>query len=165
MREIFNEMDLNRDGSITAVELQQTLRRAQAGSEFNIKTVELLISRYDMNGDKQIDFEEFFDLFSSLNDEFETFLMIDSDGSGLIDLQEFREALRNKGYNFSDQFYQYIVNEICSKTRKNGIQFDNYIRVAARFDYLCSFYNNTPYFKSNHTLESYLRKTFFQDFW
>ena len=164
LRQIFNEMDLNRDGSITASELQQTLRRAQAGSEFNIKTIELLISRYDANGDKQISFDEFFELFNSLNEEYESFLLTDSDGSGTIDLDEFKTSLRRKGYNFSDQFFHYVVSEICNRTKKNGIQFDNYIRVAARFDYLCHFYHNTPYFQKN-SLEEYLRKTFFQDFW
>jgi Ca2+-binding EF-hand superfamily protein len=142
-----------------------TLRRAQANSEFSIKTVELLISRYDMDGDKQIDFDEFFDLFNSINDEFEAFLLTDSDGSGLIDLYEFQTSLRNKGYSFSDQFFQYLMSEICTKTKKSGIQFDNYIRVAARFDYLCNFYHNTPYFQKSLSLEEYLRKTFFQDFW
>jgi hypothetical protein len=118
-----------------------------------------------MNGDKQISFDEFFDLFNCINEEYEAFLMIDSDGSGLIDLYEFKSALRNKGYNFSDMFFQYLMNEICAKTKKNGIQFDNYVRVAARFDYLCNFYQNTPYFQKSHSLEDYLGKTFFQDFW
>lgn len=157
-------MDINRDGSITAIELQQTLRRAQAGNEFNIKTVELLISRYDKNGDKQISFDEFLDLFNSLNEEYESFLMMDADGSGYIDFYEFKESLSRKGHRFSDSFYQYIMHEITGRTGKPGIQFDNYIRVAARFDYLCHFYHNTPYFHRN-SLEEYLRKTFFQDFW
>jgi Ca2+-binding EF-hand superfamily protein len=157
-------MDTNRDGSITAQELQQTLRKAQAGSEFSLKTVELLISRYDTNGDREISFNEFFDLFNSLNEEFESFLMMDTDGSGSIDFIEFKTALKQKGYNFSDYFFKYIVDEICARTRKSGILFDSYIRVAARFDYLIHYYKNTPYFQRN-SLEEYLRKTFFTDFW
>jgi Ca2+-binding EF-hand superfamily protein len=156
-------MDINKDGSITANELQQTLRLAQS-SEFSIKTVELLMSKYDTNGDREISFEEFYDLFSNLNEEFESFLLMDSDGSGSIDLEEFANALKQKGYNFSRSFFQGIMEEIDKKTGHNGIRFDNYIRVAARFDFLCQSYRKTPYFQKE-SLEVYLKKTFFQDFW
>jgi Ca2+-binding EF-hand superfamily protein len=101
-------MDLNGDGSITAVELQRALRRTLAGSEFNIKTVELLIAKYDVNGDKEISFEEYFDLFNNLNEEYENFLMMDADGSGTIDQAEFTDALLRKGHEFSHEFFKFI---------------------------------------------------------
>lgn len=164
LRNIFKEMDLNGDGSITAVELQRALRRSLAGSEFSIKTVELLIAKYDVNGDKEISFEEFFDLFNSLNEEYENFLMMDTDGSGSIDQAEFTDAIMRKGHEFSHEFFKYIMDEVYRKTGQYGIQFDNYIRIAARFEFLCKTYKNTPYYHK-HPLESYLKKTFFQDFW
>ncbi len=164
LRNIFNEMDLNKDGSITAHELQQALKRTQSTSEFSIKTVELLMSKYDTNGDREISFEEFYDLFLNLNEEFESFLLMDCDDSGSIDLEEFRNAINRKGYNFSSTFYQGLMSEIAKQTGFDGIRFDNYIRVAARFDFLCQSYRKTPYFQKD-SLEAYLKKTFFQDFW
>ena len=164
LKKIFDEMDINRDGSITSVELQQALKRGQATSEFNIKTIDILIEKYDKNGDREISFDEFYDLYTQLNDEYENFLMMDTDGSGSIDVAEFSAALRKRGYNFGDKFYRHLFDEIRKKTGQQGIMFDNYIRVAARFDYLCKFYRITPYYQKI-SLEAYLKKTFFQNFW
>ena len=68
LRKIFNERDLNRDGSITSIELQEALRGQI--SNFSLKTIELLISKHDKNGDKEISFEEFNSLFNNLNEEY-----------------------------------------------------------------------------------------------
>jgi Ca2+-binding EF-hand superfamily protein len=127
LRSIFNEMDVNRDNSITASELQIALRRGQ-GSDFNLKTVELLMSKYDKNGDREISFDEFYDLYTNLNDEYENFLMTDTDDSGQIDANEFTTTMNNKGYYFSFKFFKFIVDEISKHTGINGIKFDNYIR-------------------------------------
>ena len=126
LRKIFNEMDLNRDGSITSIELQEALRGQI--SNFSLKTIELLISKHDKNGDKEISFEEFNSLFNNLNEEYENFLLTDSDDSGLIDLSEFRNSMFKKGYHFSDNFYKFIVDEISRRTHNYGIRFDDYIR-------------------------------------
>lgn len=165
LRTIFNEMDMNGDGTITSNELREALRRGQSMNEFNLKTIQLLISRYDKNGDMEINFDEFFDLYCNLNEEFESFLIMDMAGSGYIDQEEFCHAMTNKGYNFSQKFFKFIVGEIGKHSNSRGIKFDNYIRAMARFDYLCEYYKKTPYFHNNHNLESYLKNTFFQDFW
>lgn len=164
LKGIFNEMDANRDNSITIGELQLALRKTQASSDFSLKTVELLVSKYDKNGDREIDFNEFYDLFVNLSDEYEAFLMMDSDDSGSIDIDEFSAALDKKGYEFTSDFYRMIMREIERKTNFANIRFDNYIRVAARFDFLTNTYKKTPYFHKE-SLQSYLTKTFFLDFW
>ena len=163
LRDVFRKMDKNGDGSITAVELQQALRSTQA-SEFSMKTVQLLISKYDANGDREISFSEFHDLYLNLNDEFEAFLMMDADGSGSIDKSELMSSISRKGYHFSPAFYDTICDNVRRRTGHASIEFDNYIRIAARFDFLCSTYQRTPYFHKEK-LEVYLTKTFFQDFW
>lgn len=165
LRRIFDEMDVNRDGSITAPELQEALRRGQSSSsEFNLKTVEIILDKFDKNGDREISFDEFSLLFTKLNEEFENFLLMDADDSGQIDIEEFSHGLKTKGYDFSPKFYKLIFDEIKKKTGHKGINFDYYIRIAARFDYLCKFYRITPYYQKT-SLESYLKKTFFQNFW
>lgn len=165
LRRIFNEMDVNGDGSITSDELQEALKRGQSSNEFSQKTIQLLISRYDKNGDREISFEEFFDLYCNLNDEFENFLMMDGDGNGFIDFDEFAQAMTSRGYNFSNRFFKFIIDEIGKHGNFRGIKFDSFIRVMARFDYLVEHYKKTPYFHNKHNLESYLKNTFFQDFW
>jgi Ca2+-binding EF-hand superfamily protein len=157
-------LDINRDGSITAYELQQALKRTQTNSDFNMRTVELLIATYDRNGDKEISFEEFSDLFNNLNEEYANFLMMDEDSSGEIDLQEFTQAMSRKGYEFTESFYKMILDNVRKHTSAHGLKFDNYIRIAARFDFLVRSYRSTPYFHKQ-SLEQYLKKTFFQDFW
>ena len=157
-------MDVDKDGSITSSELHRTLLRTQSSTEFDMKTIDLLISKYDKNGDKEISFEEFTDLYNNLNEEFVNFLMMDSDDSGTIDLQEFTEALNNKGFHFSNEFFKSIMEGVQKHTGLYGLKFDNYIRIAARFEFLCKTYRTTPYFHK-HTLENYLKMTFFQDFW
>lgn len=163
LRNIFNEIDKNRDGSITAQELQEILRLTQAGLDFNIKTVKMIMSSYDRNGDQEISFEEFYDLYQALNDEYESFLLMDSDGSGSIETEELSNALRAKGYTFSNGFYNYIVQRICLRTGQNGILFDDYIRVASKFDYLCKFYYR-HYYPKFLSLEEFLKSKFFEDF-
>lgn len=127
LRDIFNQIDYDHDGSITAIELQEALRRGQ-GSDFSLKTVELMISKYDKNSDRQISFEEFNDLYMNLNVEYENFLLTDSDGSGLIDTDEFSATMNKKGFYFNKKFFKFIVDEISKHTGNYGIQFDNYIR-------------------------------------
>ena len=163
LRKVFNEMDLNKDGSITAIELQKALRLTQS-SEFNVKTVNLLLVRYDTNGDHEISFDEFYDLYMNLNEEYEGFLLMDTDGSGGIDIDELREALRAKGYMFSAGFFKLVMDEVNKHTGGRIIEFDNYIRIGARFDFLCHTYNKIPYMYRD-SLETYMKKTFFVDFW
>jgi len=127
LRSIFNEMDLNNDGSIASSELQEVLRRGQ-GSDFSSKTIDHLITKYDKNGDREISFEEFYDLYINLNEEYENFLLTDSDGSGFIDPDEFSITMSKKGYQFSNKFYKFIVDEISKNTGTYGIKFDNYMR-------------------------------------
>ena len=157
-------MDDNKDGSITNIELQTALKKGQCVADFNIKTINLIISKYDKNGDGEISFDEFYNLFLTLNEEFENFLMMDADGSGEIDQDEFMSAMKNKGFTLTKKFYQFIFEEIYRHTRSKGIKFDNFIRMTARFDYLRDYYNKTTYFHK-FPLESYLKNTFFQDFW
>ena len=129
-----------------------------------MKTVKSLLAKYDKNGDGEISFDEFTDLFNNLNEEFENFLMMDSDDSGVIDLEEFEKAISNKGFTFSGHFYENVMEDVRKHTHVYGIKFDIYIRIVARFYFVCSSYRKTPYF-DKHSLEPYLKKTFFRDFW
>merc|ERR1712147_490825 len=116
---------MNKDGLITPIELQEALRISQGIINFNIKTIHLLIARYDKSGDRMISFNQFFDLYCNLNNEFESFLMMDKAGNGYINKDEFSEAMINKRYNFSRKFFKFIVDEIGKHSSCNIIKFDN----------------------------------------
>ena len=157
-------MDVNKDGRLCFDELQEALRRGQPNSEFNVKTVQLLYEKYDRNKDGEIDFDGFYDMYVYLNNEYFTFLNMDKDGNGVVDAGELYESFLKRGYKFKREFFNYIENTM-RETNKNGITFDNYCRLAARFDYLVNIFTNTPRYQASHTLESYLKKTFFFNFW
>ena len=89
---------------------------------------------------------------------------MDTDGSGGIDIYELRFALQDKGYMFSDAFFKIIMDQLNKQTGGRIIEFDNYIRIGARFDYLCNAYKKIPYMYRD-SLETYMKKTFFVDFW
>ena len=89
--------------------------------------------------------------------------MIDTDASGAIDAPELYEALKNRKYNLSREFSDFVVN-ILKQRNPRGITFDLYCRVAARFDYLCESYTNIKFYQ-RQPLERYLKETFFTEFW
>lgn len=164
LRSLFKEMDMNKDGYLCFDELQEALRRGQLNSEFNVKTVQLLFERFDTNKDGEIDFDGFYDMYMYLNNEYCVFLSMDKDGNGTIDAEELYDAFTKRGYKFRRDFFNYIESTM-RETNKNGITFDNYCRLSARFDHLCNIYKNTPRYQANTTLENYLKKTFFFNFW
>jgi Ca2+-binding EF-hand superfamily protein len=137
--------------------------RGQPNSQFDIKTAELLVNKYDTNNDGEISFHEFESLFGYLNEEYFKFLMADSDGNMTIDSHELEEFLKQRGFKFKKDFYNFIINSIKSRT-KNGVTFDYYCRLMARFDYLTKIHATIPYYKT-YPLENYLRDAFFSEFW
>lgn len=163
MREVFNDADTDSSGFITFDELNAALRKGQPDSQFDSKTVKLILEKFDYNFDGQIGFDEFKQVFSYLNQQFEAFLMIDKDGSGAIDADEFYQALVQRNYQLSRGFADYIVNEL-RRHNTRGITFDFYCRISARFDYLCGEYSNSKFYQ-RQPLEKYMRDTFFNHFW
>jgi Ca2+-binding EF-hand superfamily protein len=180
-KKLFDDIDHNHDGEINFQELHQALKKGQENSEFDPKTVQILLQKYDQNHDNEISFDEFYSLFIGINNQFNEFLDIDEDFSGTIDSHELANALRKKSYNFSDMFYKYLTDEM-SKRMHRAITFDMYVRVIARLDYLRQEYNKNNSFKNKshgHSLfqqknshsnnsstgmEHYIANSFFSNF-
>jgi Ca2+-binding EF-hand superfamily protein len=123
-RKIFDDIDVNRDGTIGANELHEALRRGQPNSQFDQRTVAILMEKYDKNGNGRITFDEFFDLFAGINAQFNEFLDVDTDFSGLIDNRELGNALIRRGFNLSPDTLNFISYEISRRNNINGINFD-----------------------------------------
>ncbi|CAF0964823.1 unnamed protein product [Brachionus calyciflorus] len=159
LKQLFDEIDHNKDGRMTVHELHEALRRGQTNFEFDPYTVQFLIQKYDNNKDNEIAFNEFYDLYCGLSVQYNEFLDVDQDSSGLIDSRELSNSLRRKGFNFSQEVIDFIVNEISRRSGKHGISFDIYVRVTARFENLRNEYNRLPY--KNIPLDIYIRDRFF----
>ncbi len=165
-RTLFNDIDHNSDGQINFNELHEALKRGQPSSEFDSITVGFLLSKYDGNHDNEIDFDEFYHLFVGVTEQFNEFLDIDRDSSGFIDSAELSEAMRSRGFSFSPNLYNYLVQEVSRiYNKQNGISFDLYVRIIARFDYLKQrFAQLDPATKSSqyrNGLENFVGRNFF----
>jgi Ca2+-binding EF-hand superfamily protein len=154
-------------GEISFDELYEALKKGQPNMQFDKKTVQLLLSQFDKNNDNEISFQEFNDLFSCINEQYNEFLDIDLDSSGYIDNNELENALRNKGFKMSSKFYYDLVNEIIKRNRLNGISFDIFVRIISRFTQLKNEYKLSNNYKDNYDsqyIEKYYRDKFFLKF-
>ncbi len=163
-KEIFDDIDHNHDGEINSNELHEALRKGQPNSEFDTTTVQILLQKYDQNNDDEISFEEFYNLFVGINNQYIEFLDIDVDFSGSIDSNELANALNKKGYNFSPNFYTFITDELSKRTRKRTITFDMYVRILARMDFLRHHFNTSSQINRSKNFEHFIANNFFHRF-
>lgn len=168
-KEIFDDIDHNNDGEINGQELHEALQKGQPNSTFDPKTVYFLLKKFDQNNDDEISFEEFYNLFIGINNQYNDFLDIDVDFSGTIDSVELATVLRKKNCNFSQNFFNYFIEELAKRTGKNSISFDMYVRVIARIDYLRQQFNqernkNAQNGDQSKNIEYYIANQFFSNF-
>ncbi|XP_014670371.1 PREDICTED: programmed cell death protein 6-like [Priapulus caudatus] len=124
--DIFQRVDKDRNGHITAHELQQALSNG-TWQPFNFETVNLMIGMFDMDHSGTITFNEFSGLWKYVTDWQQTFRFFDRDNSGSIDQNELKTALTSFGYRLSDQFYNMIVRKF-DKSRRGTVVFDDFIQ-------------------------------------
>ena len=160
---MFDDVEVNGDGTITFQELHNALIHGQPNSKFDIKTTRMLINKYDTNYDGEINFHEFENLFNYLNEEYFKFLLADSDGSQTIESEELGGFLKQRGFKFQSDFCNYIVNTI--KIHSNtAVTFDYFCRIMTRIEHLTKLYKDSSY-SNKYPLETYLEDEFFNEFW
>ena len=108
-------------------------------------------------------------MFIGINNQYNDFLDIDVDFSGTIDSVELATVLRKKNCNFSQNFFNYFIEELAKRTGKNSISFDMYVRVIARIDYLRQQFNqernkNAQNGDQSKNIEYYIANQFFSNF-
>ncbi len=159
---MFNEIDSDKDGYINEHELLEALRRGQPDSNFDKKTISILMEKYDKNQDKTISSAEFKDLFFYLNNEYEKFIMNDEDGNGSIDSDELIKCLiKHSSYTLNDDFKNFVRSEL-KENNKYKITFDHYCRLIIKFDYLKNNFENSS---KKEPFQQYLKRTLFHNFW
>ncbi|XP_011493963.1 PREDICTED: programmed cell death protein 6 isoform X2 [Ceratosolen solmsi marchali] len=124
--DIFQRVDKDHSGEITADELQQALSNG-TWTPFNPETVRLMIGMFDKKNSATVNFEEFGALWKYISDWQCCFRSFDRDNSGNIDRNELKTALVSFGYHLSDG----IINTLMRKYDRAGrgtIYFDDFIQ-------------------------------------
>eukprot|EP00118_Oscarella_pearsei_P005354 m.24552 g.24552 ORF g.24552 m.24552 type:complete len:471 (+) comp28641_c0_seq1:51-1463(+) len=100
-RELFENLDVNKDGRIDVKELQEGLKRLGAiGSAEEVKEI---LKRSDFNTDGQLDFPEFSRYLSAHEKKLDlVFKDIDTNKDGILDKTEIKNALKKLGLQVRD---------------------------------------------------------------
>ncbi|KAK0424184.1 hypothetical protein QR680_008534 [Steinernema hermaphroditum] len=125
--QIFQRVDRDRSGKISAEELQSALSNG-TWSPFNPETCRLMIGMFDSDGDGAINFGEFQALWQYVNEWTRCFRSFDQDNSGAIDHAELTQALTKFGYRLSPDFIGILVQKF-DRTHKNSVNFDDFIQL------------------------------------
>ncbi|CAN0072351.1 programmed cell death protein 6 [Lethenteron reissneri] len=123
---MFQRVDKDRSGAISANELQQALSNG-TWTPFNMQTVQLMMGMFDRERKGTIGFAEFAGLWKYVTDWQGVFRSFDRDNSGFIDKQELKGALSSFGYRFSDQLLDLLVWRFDRQGRQQ-VAFDDFIQ-------------------------------------
>ena len=131
LEQVFNKLDINKDGVISISELLEELKKDHTPEEAE-KEATRIMSMMDSDGSGQVDYTEF--LRIAIEDEqllsrenlIKTFAYIDKDGSGTIDKVELVSWLSSGG-----EFPEEVLNELLKEVDANDdgnidiIEFEN----------------------------------------
>ncbi|XKL65654.1 hypothetical protein PGB90_009074 [Kerria lacca] len=124
--DVFQRVDKDRSGYITANELQMALSNG-TWAPFNPETVRLMIGMFDKHKNGSINFEDFGALWKYVTDWQACFRSFDRDNSGNIDLNELKTALSAFGYRLSDNLIALMFRKF-DRFGKGTILFDDFIQ-------------------------------------
>jgi len=126
LRGYFERVDANKSGTITPAELQKALVNGN-GTEFNMVTIDSMISLFDKDKSGEICYTEFGALWRYVVDWQNCFKAFDKDKSGTINQSELQEALTTFGYNLSPQVYRLLLRKF-DRTGRQAVCFDDFIQ-------------------------------------
>lgn len=124
--EVFQRVDKDKSGYITANELQQALSNG-TWSAFNSETVRLVIDMFDRENRGTVSFQDFGALWKYITDWENCFCTFDTDRSGNIDRHELKAALLSFGYRLSDPLIDILLQKF-DRFGQQHILFDDFIQ-------------------------------------
>lgn len=124
--DVFQRVDKDKSGYITADELQQALSNG-TWSAFNAETIRLLIGMFDSENRGTVSIEDFGALWKYITDWQNCFSAFDSNRSGNIDRNELKTALISFGYRLSDDVIDMLVQKF-DRFGQGNILFDDFIQ-------------------------------------
>jgi len=112
LREIFEKMDWDKNGTISCIEFKSYLQKLKKGEDLDHQDVVEAFNAIDIDGSKQINWQEFFEAMMNiseqahspaLNDDELTrvFNEIDDDGNGYITPREAKKAFKKLAEKFN----------------------------------------------------------------
>ncbi|CCM01023.1 uncharacterized protein FIBRA_03071 [Fibroporia radiculosa] len=136
----FMAVDTDRSGQINMHELQKALINGD-WTPFDLDTVKMLMTIFDVDRSGTIGFNEFSGLWKYIHDWQGVYRHFDRDRSGTIDTQELRDALTQFGYNLSPRLLAMVEKKYDIHTGSGvgpsgsqgtggppGITFDRFVR-------------------------------------
>lgn len=120
---LFSQLDKDGDKQISRDELYAAFKEEGATDKFTDKEIELIIDFMDKDGDGQVDFTEFFQMFSymqitNMNDLIEKaylfvlFNEIDKDNSGKIEFPELKQFFISNNIQISDDEIYRLLDQV-----------------------------------------------------
>jgi calmodulin len=126
-KDAFEMFDKDKDGTITTKELANVMR--SLNQDPTEEELNEMIAEVDLDGNGEIDFEEFVTLMNRRSKETDTeeevlnaFKVFDKEGNGLISVTELRHIMVTLG----DQLNEDEVDELLREADSDGDGFINY---------------------------------------
>lgn len=132
IKQWFDSVDLNRNGSISPMELQAAL--ARGNHPFNLSTAEKVVRLFDKDRTGALGFPEFAEAHLFCENMSRGFQSRDLNGSGELDGNESRMALQASGYIVQEGTFQ-ILMHLFDRRKAGGLTFDDYVE-------MCIFLHN-----------------------
>lgn len=136
-REFFKKLTGD-DMEVDAWELQEILNAAMKkelkDTGFTLESCKSMVAMSDDDRSGKLGFEEFLELWRSINTWKGVFKNFDKDGSGNFDAYELKLALRKVGYKMSQKTFGAMVLRYADKDSK--ISFDNFIACAIKLKHM-----------------------------
>ncbi|EDO42846.1 predicted protein, partial [Nematostella vectensis] len=122
----FIAVDRDRSGAISSDELEQALMNNN-WSRFNQETCRLMIGLFDHDQSGTINFQEFQQLWSYIQQWKGSFDRYDTDRSGNISGQELHTAFAEMGFRVSPQFISLVLIKF-DRAARSSLKFDDFIQ-------------------------------------
>lgn len=139
---MFDDLDIEVDGKITAEDIQERLR--QVGSFKTIKQIKKNLKRYDTDGSGALDFCEFLTLMLhdlNLSNPQETlrnvFLTFDEDGDGKITAAELKRTMETVGIPLSLREAKFVI-EMADREGDKELCYDEFVDFVLGNEYVHS---------------------------
>lgn len=116
LKEAFSIFDKDGDGTITAKELGTVMR--SLGQNPTDQELDDMVKEIDVDGNGEIDFEEFVTLMTRKMEDTETediiieaFQMFDKEGDGVVSSEQLRNIMTNHGEKLTDEEVDEMMRE------------------------------------------------------
>ena len=133
LQDVFDQFDKDKDGKISAKELENAMQ--SMGQNPTVEEIQEMLKEVDLDQDGKISFEEFMHLMTNNTKETETedevinaFRVFDKEGNGLISSAELKHIMMTIGDKMTEEEADEMVNE--ADIDEDGmINYEEFVRM------------------------------------